>query len=230
MRRRSRRPETYTLIQCQHCINVYDDMPCGGAFTDMIPLMLMSTPRNIVADPTQVSNPSDKFVVVDGIKFQKEYFHDPLESQSFAACDPGALQISMLLRIWEAIILLPLAQGTTNVPAYVPDLTAPAFQSGDLADRVLWKRLSSLPIWGTQVTLIPQLEHTLRDEGHGPVVVKTRCRVDDRHGLFYATTYTHNVFGLVGNPTNCTVDEVTNPCVIPVRDDAWFKIFYHTRK
>jgi len=190
----------------------------------------MRTPRH-PGDPTELSSGSDKFIVFDGAKFQSEFSHDPAETLGFTTCDPSPTALTFNLRIWEAIVLLPFAQGT-QIPDYLPIFTTQLNQGGDLADRVLWKRISILPIFGIGAGGgLPQLETTIRDMGHGPVVVKTRCRVDDRHGLYWVRSYTHDVFGL-GNPgaNLCTPDPVTNPCVIPIQTDAWFKVFFHTRK
>lgn len=226
-RRRGRKSETYTLVDCFDCTNIYGDMRCGGAHVDVVELMTMHTPRNPIADATEVTSGADRFITVAGIKFQAEHSHDPSETQGFAACDPSPFTIAFLLRIWEAIVVLPLLQGSF-LPIYLPDFTQPLTQGGDLADRVLWKRLSVLPIWGlTSTNSVPQLESTIRDEGHGPVVVKSKVRLDDRHGLFYVRNYVHNIFGLPPVNASCTVDQVTNPCVIPVTTDMWFKTYVH---
>lgn len=213
------------MVQCNHCVNVYGDAPCTAPIIDAFPLMTMATPRSTV-DTTEISNPSDRAVVVDGIKFQVEYHEDPNEVISNIACDPQASLLNFNLRIWEAIMLLPLAQGTTNAPLYLPILSSNILQGGDVADRVLWKRISMLPIFALSGATSPlqQLEHTIRDMGHGPIQVKTKCRIDDRHALFYVRNYVHDLFGL-GTATDCN-----GICVIPVIDECWFKIFYHTRK
>jgi len=226
-RRRGRRSETYTLVECQDCHNVYGDMPCGGAFIHAIELMTMHTPRNALSDATEVTSGSDRYVTVAGVKFQAELSHDPATTLAFPACDPSPLSLAFLLRVWEALVVLPFAQGT-QIPAYLPDFTSGINQSGDLADRVLWKRISILPIWGLNTTNpVPQLETTIRDEGHGPVVVKTKVRLDERHGLYYVQCYSHDVFGLGSVIDSCIANETTNPCVIPIKTDAWFKTFVH---
>lgn len=229
-RRRRPRPETFTIVQCHNCKNVYGDSPCSSPLTDVMEIMTMRTRRD-PADTTEISNPSDRFVVVDGIKFQSEHSHDPSETQGFGVCDPQAQNLAFLLTIWEAIVVLPFAQGSA-VPAYLPNFTNANFQTGDTADRVLWKRISQIPIWGTALSAgFPQISGTLRDIGHGPVAVKAKVRLDDRHGLYYVRNFTHNVFGLGTMDFNsCTADLQTNPCVVPVVNDAWWKVFYHTRK
>lgn len=227
-RRRRLRPETYTVVQCRGCINVYQSMTCTSPLVDAFELMNMQTPRS-ASDTTEVSNPSDRAVVVDGIKFQLEYSEDPGEVQSTVGADPNPLALNFMLSVWEAIVLLPLAQGTSRVPSYLPILTSTNFQAGDLADRVLWKRISMVPIFSVNlVTPLQQLEHTIRDMGHGPIAVKARCRIDDRHGLFYVRNFVHDVV-IAGVPDQpCDLSGVVN--VIPVFTDGWFKIFYHTSK
>jgi len=228
-RRRGSRSETYTILSCQHCTNVYGDMPCSAPLVDSFPLMSMATQAS-ATDTTHVSNPSDRFVVVKGIKFQSEYTHDPAETLSFPACDPAATSLIFHLTIWEAIVVVPCAEGANNIPAYVPNLTGGINQQGDMADRVLWKRITQLPIFGLSTVLYPQLSSTERNSGAGPVVVKSKVRLDDRHMLLFVRNYTHNLFGLGQGNFDCSADEQTNPCVIPVRDLSWFKVFYQTRK
>jgi len=229
-RRRASRSETYTILSCQHCTNVYGDMTCVNPLIDSFPLMSMATQAS-ATDTTHVSNPSDRFVVVKGIKFQSEYTHDPAETQGFPACDPNPLQLVFHLTIWEAIVVVPCAEGANNIPAYVPNLTGGINQQGDMADRVLWKRITQLPIFGLSATAsIPQLTATERNTAAGPVVVKSRVRLDDRHMLLFVRNYTHNIAtGLAGN-FDCVAEVNQNPCVIPVRDLSWFKVFYQTRK
>lgn len=230
-RRRRRLPETYTILQCRTCANVCRDSPCVSPFTDVFEILTMNTKKS-PAFNEEISSPSDKFLTVDGIKFQSEFHSDPNDWATCSGLLPfSALNATFFLTIWEALIVLPFAQGS-QVPAYVPNLTAPTFQVGDLADRVLWKRLTLMPMWGLNTTGgVSQLEATMRDEGHGPVVVKSRVRLDDRHGLYMVRCFVHNlVTGAV--PSGCASNCDTNPfsCSIPVNIDEWFKVFYHTRK
>lgn len=230
-RRRRPGPETYTIVDCFGCQNVYHDAPCISPIVDSFELLSMRTPRLAGSDTTEVTNPTDKFITLDGIKFQMEYSFDPSESDGIFACDPQANNVEMNLRVWEAIVLVPLAEGTAAVPAYVPLLTNASFQSGDLADRVLWKRISYVPIFAFNPTSpLQQLEFTIRDMGHGPVVVKSKVKIDDRHTLLYVRNYVHDI--VLGNITGpgCTKDNDNNPCVVPVQHDGWFKLFYHTRR
>jgi len=229
-RRRRRRSETYTTIQCFGCLNLYSAYTCSSPLIDVFMVAGMSLPRS-PADVTQVTNAGARFLVVDGIRFQAEYTHDPSESLSCPSCDPFSTAVAFNLRIWEALVVLPLNQGTTNVPAYLPNLTTALGQTDDQADRVLWKRITIMPIWGLNTTGgVPQLETTIRDMGHGPVAVKSKVRLDDRHALFYVRNYVHDLALTPGQSSNCTVNCTTGPtCSIPIQHDMWFKTFYHTR-
>lgn len=232
IRRRRRLPETYTWIQCSSCTNVYRDMTCTSPLLDAIPLLWMGMPRSPL-DTTEASNPVDKFITLDGLKFQAEFKHDPAESLGCSQCDPSPINLAFFLTVWEAICVLPLAEGTTSVPARIPNLTNPNAQGGDLADRVLWKRITNMPIWGLSVGggTFPQLTDTLRDFGHGPVTVKSRARLDDHNALFYVRAFVHDIAGLGSSNTDCPAD-CSGPtlCSIPVLFDGWWKMFYHTRK
>lgn len=229
-RRRRSRSETYTLFECRQCVNVWPDPHlCSNPGVDVFLLMHMSQAKVPTVDATELASPSDRFLTVKGIKFQAEHLHDPTKTQGVDP-DPQPASLQFLLTIREAIMVLPTLQGPSIAPAYLPNLSNVAFQAGDSADRVLWKRISILPIWGSALGGFQvQLEATHRDVGHGPVVVKSRARLDDRHGLYYVRNWTHDVVTGSGEPFNCN-ESVTNPGVIPVELDAWFKIFYSTRK
>lgn len=235
MRRRRRLSETYTLFQCRSCQNMAQDMPCVSPLIDVFPLLTMNSLKDPSVDTTELASPSDKYIVFDGAKFQLEYHSNPAD---WDQCNnlpplPDVNQVTMVVTVWEAIMVLPLQQGTAGTPAYLPIFTAPGFQQGDLADRVLWKRLSHIPLWGTGTTGgVPQLESTVRDEGHGPVAVKSRAKLDDRHGLFYIRNFVHNViFDLAtGHTCDLNCDTMSVVKSIPLTTDAWFKLFYHTRK
>lgn len=237
MRRRRRLPETYTLVECRHCINVATNATCTGPRIDVFPLLAMSTHRtNAGSDPVELTTAADKFIVVDGIKFQSEMHSDPNDWQQCNPLSPPDIhQLTFFLTIWEAIMVLPLAQGaeTPPIPAYVPNLTDALQQFGDIADRVLWKRLTVMPLWGTAATGgVSQLEATMRDFGHGPVVVKSRAKLDDRHALFMVRNYVHNLVFSIGGAPPCSLDCDASDAEknIPILHDEWFKIFYHTRK
>lgn len=230
-RRRRSRSETYTLLECRQCVNVWPDPHlCSNPGLDVFLLAHMSMAKDPLVDTTEVASPSDRFLTVKGIKFQAEYLHDPTKTQGDEP-DPQPASIQFLLTIREAIMILPTLQGPSIAPAYLPNLSNMVFQGGDSADRVLWKRISILPIWGAALGgFAVQLEATHRDVGHGPVVVKSRARLDDRHGLYFVRNWTHDVVTGPGDPTSCALNQATNPGVIPMEMDAWFKIFYSTRK
>lgn len=231
-RRRRSRSETYTLLQCRQCINVWPDPhTCATPGIDLFLMAHMSMAKVPGADTTEVASPSERFLTVKGIKFQSEHLHDPVKSLSFPQCDPDVTTLQFLLTIREAIMVLPTLQGPSIAPAYLPNLASMVFQGGDSADRVLWKRLTILPIWGLFITSpFAQLQATHRDTGHGPVVVKSRVKLDDRHGLYYVRNWTHDVVTGAGDPTSCSANGTTNPCVIPVEHEFWAKIFYGTKK
>jgi len=214
-------------MKCRDCVNVYDDMPCGGAALTAFELLTMHTPRNAISDATEVTSGADRFVTLAGLRFQAEHLSDPSEWLGFPSCDPAVNDLAFLLTIWEAIVVLPFAQGT-QIPAYIPDLTSPINQTGDIADRVLWKRITYLPMWGLNTSAqFPQLTATYRDAGHGPVAVKTKVRLDEKHGVYYVRNFVHDLFGLTGEFNSCIPNGVSNPCVIPVQLDFWGKLFVH---
>lgn len=227
-RRRRKGPETYTRKQCRICTNVYGDMPCSNPLIEMFELLSMSTARN-VADPTELTTPANKAIVFDGMKFQSEYLHDPTSTFDSGTCDPPASALVFILTIWEAVMLLPTGQGSTVAPAYLPNIVQGVFQDGDTADRVLWKRMYHMRIFGTTSSACaacPFLETTTIQNSSGPVAVKARCRIDDRHALYFVRNYTHDIAGLGSTNICCS----SSPCCsIPIVNDALFKIFYHTR-
>lgn len=198
----------------------------------------MRTPRN-VADSTELTTLANRAIVLDGIKFQSEYLHDPAQTISCGAAEVPPNTLIFVATIWEAIMLLPLGQGSTAAPAYLPNLSQGIFQDGDTADRVLWKWMYHLRIFGlagSPCSACPFLEITDIMTASGPQAVKTRCRIDDRHGLYYVRNYVHDIF--LGFPPNqsCSLSTcdncVTTPALcgaIPILNDAWFKLFYHVR-
>lgn len=234
-RRRRRLPETYTVRDCRECFNLYQTMTCGSPLIDAVQIMGFTQTRG-QGDATEIGSGSDKYVTVDAIKFQSEYLHDPASTLAGSQVNenPRAYDLEFILTIWEAIMVLPFGQATQSL-AYLPNLTGGAFgQDRDLADRVLWKRLSYVPIWGLNVpagNTFPQLEFTARDTAAGPQVVKSRARLDDKHGLYYVRNFVHDVF-FTNDPFPADLCGASQPVfgVIPLLNDSWFKIFYHTRK
>lgn len=184
-RRRGTPWETTTVVQCFGNSLPITAPTCTLPTIDVIPLLTMTIPFQ-AAPERYPATVGAKALIFGGIKFQSEHVVDP-SSDTIAGGDPSILHdVAALIHIWEAIVLLPLAQGSTFAPSYLPVLSSPASQSVDFADRVLWKRISHLPFWGLAVSNnFPQLESTIRDTAHGQEVVKTKCRVDDRHGLYY---------------------------------------------
>lgn len=213
-RRRRAGPETYTVMSCRPSRNIWTDMPCGGALIDAIPIMLPSPSVGLDAS-TAAATLGQKALTVEGIKFQAEHIIDPGAAIDGDVGGQPSFN-AFILTIWEALVVLPLALGTKTVPAYLPDFTS-GFQSTDLADRVLWKRISHQPFWGLQLIPSVQLQTTIRDTASGPQVVKSRCRIDDRHGLFYVRNFVHDL--VLGGTDG----------QLPVNLDAWFKVFYRVK-
>ncbi len=125
-----------------------------------------------------------------GCHFQSEHAFNP--SAGFGATWIGATDV---FDFFEAIVVLPLMQGSINAPAYLPAFTntAGGFQTGDEGDRILWKRHNQLPYWGAAIIGSSQLEATMRDQGHGPVQIKTKARLDERHAVFHVVNMVHGV-------------------------------------
>lgn len=123
-----------------------------------------------------------------GMHFQSEFSINPAGPWS-----AGWLNIVDVIEIYEAIVVLPLAQGGFTTPAYIPSFTnvAGGFQTSDAGDRVLWKRISLNPFWGAGVIPTSQLQMTARDEGHGPVLIRTKARLNERQGIFHVVNIVH---------------------------------------
>jgi len=244
-RRRRRLPETYTLKHCRECINVYGSMSCSNPVVDIFEILSMSTQRGL-GNTTEISNPTSKAIIFDGMKFQSLWLHDP---QTTLSCfspnpdNPNPDSLAFILTIWEAIMLLPLAQNTTNTPAYLPVLSSPTSQSGDTADRVLWKRLTHLYIQGVAslagagFAFVLNPDSSARYNTESPVHVKSKCRIDDRHALYYVRNLVHDVFLPFAPHQPCGVlncegceDNTSALCgSIPVVNDFWSKVYYHAR-
>lgn len=125
-----------------------------------------------------------------GMHFQSEFSINP------ALFSEETSNIADLIEAYEAIVVLPLAQGGFTSPAYTPIFTnvAGGMQVGDAGDRVLWKRISILPFWGTGTTGgLPQLETTIRDVGHGPEVIRAKARLSEREGVFHVVNFVHGM-------------------------------------
>lgn len=153
-----------------------------------------------VAGPYDTGNPAFNEATIDmkgskmwtfgGMHFQSEYSFNP--SAGFGATWIGATDV---FQIYEAICVLPFAQGSFAAPAYLPNFTNAfgGFQTGDEGDRILWKRINQLPYWGVAIIGTSQLEATMRDVGHGPQQIKAKARLDERHGVFHVANIIHGV-------------------------------------
>ena len=247
-RRRRRLPETHTIRNCHQCFDMFGATTCAVPLTDMTLLLSMSTAKS-PGDTTELTSGSDKFIVFDGMKFQDEWAFDNSLTVSCNCLNPpfpNANAVQTVLSIWEALMIVPFVQGSQSTPAYLPNLTSGSLQVGDVADRVLWKRITKLRIFGQfslPGTEIAWIDETSDRAGHGPVAVKTRARLDDRHGLYLVRNFVHDVFwpfSARGAALGCggfDCDECT-PCdnsipgcgSIPVFNDFWAKLFYHARK
>lgn len=211
----------------------------------------MATQRNpTLVDTTELTSGSDKFIVFDGMKFQDDWRFD---NSLVVSCNcpnpqfPNADAVQTTLSIWEALMVLPFVQGSNTVPAYLPNLLSGSLQQGDVADRVLWKRITKLRIFGVNAlpgTQIAWMDESTDRTGHGPVVVKSKVKLDDRHGLYLVRAFVHDVFwpfsvdlsfGCGGIDCdacgNGGCNNTTRECgVLPVFNDFWAKLFYHARK
>jgi len=246
MRRRRRRlPETYTFRQCRACYNVFGATTCSNPLTDAILMLSMATQRNpTLVDTTELTSGADKFIVFDGMKFQDDWtFDNSLVQDCFSPnpAFPNAGQVQTTLTIWEALVVLPFVQGSNTTPAYLPNFTSGSLQQGDVADRVLWKRLTNLKIYGPRAAgqNVIWIDESTDRQGHGPVAVKTRAKLDDRHGLYLVRNFVHDVFwpfSANGDCTtfdcdNCGGDNETRECgLLPVFNNFWAKLFYHARR
>lgn len=143
-----------------------------------------------------------KSYTIGGMHFQLEWSLNPL---LFGFEMGGATDI---MEIYEAICVLPLGQGSIASPAYVPTWTntGGGAQVGDVGTRVLWKRINTMPFWGASVQPGIQLQSTMRDQGHGPIQIRSKVRLTEREGLFHCFNFVSGV--AVG----------TGPIVL----DGWF--------
>jgi len=223
-------------------------MTCTNPLIDIFEVLSMRTPRQPGGDTTELSTPADKAIVFDGMKFESSYTHDPAETIDCSCpnpANPSASKLIFNLTIHEALMLLPVGQGSTIAPAYLPNIVQGIFQSGDTADRMLWKRNTHMRIFGlngSPCSACPFLEITDIMTNAGPVAVKSRCRIDDRHALYFVRNFVHDIFlpfpaaqpcGFIDcdqcNGAGC--DNTLALCGdIPILHDFTARIFYHTRK
>jgi len=188
--------------------------------------LLAPNQLNSPLEPFPLVAPSARGVSLRGIKFQSKFFFDPATVINDASCDPDPNGVAFVTTIWEALAVLPLAEGfqqggAAPVPAYLPNFSDPNSQADDLADRLLWKRIMHIPFWGLNVGngIFPQLIQSGPSEpaADAPIVVKSRAFLDDKHAVFLIREYVHDI--AFGPP-------VAGVCEIPLFRDAWFKYWY----
>lgn len=178
VRRRFRRSpyDLQTAIQCRRAISIPPNSTCLSPFIDAFQLVGTTVPQSALPQLT-------KGVVFGGAHFQLEYALNNATNFTISAASTG-------IEIFEAVVVLPYAQGAPGVPAYLPALTAVALQGADLADRVLWKRISFLNMISLDSVGV-QIDRTEEAQGHGPVVIRSKCSLDERHGIFYVANFTN---------------------------------------
>lgn len=237
-RRRFRtRWETDRIIQCSTAYNVAKNATCSNTcvspatpgvtsqLLDVIPLLTMTIPFQAV--PVRLpSTMATRFMRFGGMKFQSSWWTDPGEWFDSENCGVPISALMFVLSIWEALVILPLAQRSNQAPAYLPALADASDQSADLGDRLLWKRVLHLPMWGfTPATqALTQLEHTGRESADVPQVVKVRTRVDDKHGIFLCRQFVHNI--VFGGNAPCNDPGDLGSCNIPVHNNFWGTMYF----
>jgi len=205
-RRRRRRWETLTILSCRQSVIVPAPSTCTNSLSIATALLSHTIPFS-AAPERYLTDGLTRNVIFGGAKFQAEHIFDP----ALAGENMGGL--AFMLTIWEALMILPLAQGASMaVPLYVPNLGSPVEQGNDFADRVLWKRISMMPLWGTVIQPGVQLMNTMRDTSSGPQVVKARAKLDERHGLFYVRSFVHDIVG-------------PDAVLLNIQLDMWWKLF-----
>lgn len=181
--------ELVSLVQCRSATTIVLPSTCTSPFTNAF--LVAGTTLAAGDEPQRIG---EKGIVFGGCHFQLEHSINPRNQPE------GLQNHEEFIEIFEALVVLPYAQGTPGVPVYLPFFTNGFFQTRQAADRVLWKRITIMPYWGTN-TLggTSQLQTTIRDVGHGPIQVKAKARLDDRHGLFYCANYVSGVSSGFGN-------------------------------
>lgn len=187
--------ETSRIVKCGEQLLLPGNATCSNAFTDMFAILSMEFPFSSVPEMYPATLGA-KRLLFGGLKFDATYTIDPTD---LVGGDPNQFPlVTGFIHLWEAIVLVPTAPGTHFAPAYVPIITNAASQGGDVADRVLWKRLSTIPYWGTTIQPGVQLTAPVRDTNYHEVAVKTKCIVDDRHALYYVRSFVHPWAALSG--------------------------------
>ena len=139
---------------------------------------------NVVTPGAQLAAKSWTF---GGAHFQVEWSINPA---TFTIATGSGTDI---MQLFEAVCVLPLLEGSFTSPAVLPRFTntAAGFQVGDAGCRVLWKRVNTMPFWGAILQPGIQLQSTMRDEGHGPVQIRTKARLTEREGIFHVFNIIH---------------------------------------
>lgn len=224
--RRRRRWEQDRIIQCRtHFDLALNSICCRQTLVppqetvniDAFPLLTMTIPFT-AAPERYPSTLATRKMIEGGFKFESHWLFNPDDIVQGELCTVALNNLRFFLTIWEAIVILPLAEGSTFAPAYLPVLACASQQGLDLADRVLWKRMTVLPCWGLTATGgFTQLQANIRDTNGGPQVVKVRAAVDDRHGIFMVRQFVHDVF---------FGDQPIGECFMDVANDLWMTMFY----
>lgn len=212
-RRRFRRSpyDIQTVLLCRNALTVPLPSTCDDPFDDAIELVGAG-----MLAPGQI-NPAGRYT--KGVTFGGMHFQCELGLNPFVGTNTSITGVIDVVSIWEAVVVLPYAQGFQGIPAYLPNLSQSLFTVGDYADRVLWKRLSYLKFTSVNLLgasgngLAAQItnEHTAA----GPQVVRAKATLDERHGLFYCTS---------------VVSGQTDAGPLILGRDAWFKIAVKERR
>jgi len=230
-RRFRRRWETDTVIQCANVFDLAQNQPCCkqtfapfcDPVIDAFPLLTMTIPFT-AAPERYPSTLATRKMIFGGMKFQSDWWVNPQEwsGDGCPGFGGGLANVNWVQKIWEAIVVLPLQQGSTFAPDYLPVLACASQQSGDLADRVLWKRVTMLPCWGFDIVqVLPQLEINQRNTEAGPQVVKVRAAVDDRHGIFMVRQFVNDIVW----QNDCGLGD----CTVPLHNELYGKLYYRAR-
>jgi len=226
-RRMRRRWEQDRIVLCDNRLPMEKTSPCCKQVfgtecptnVDAIPLLTMTIPFS-VAPERYPSTMATRKMIFGGMKFESHWWVNP-QDWTGDGC-PSFANFNFVVKIWEAIVILPLQQGSTFAPAYLPDLACAVDQASDLADRVLWKRVSMLPVWGFDIVqILPQLETSKRDQDGGQQLVKVRAAVDDRHGIFLVRQIVHDLV-LTSAQDPCGLFD----CSMPLHNEFWGSLFY----
>lgn len=184
MRRRRFRRSPYdlrTIVECRHAVSIPAGSQCPSPAIDSI--LIAGNEEDAIAGGLHQG--ATKGFTFGGCHFQVEHGQLNLVNSSFT-------NVATSIDIFEAIVVLPYANGTFGVPAYLPQLTNQGFTGGDRADRVLWKRITQMWFISTDIVSV-QVDDTYDESGHGPQQCKTKATLDERTGVFYVGAYTNGL-------------------------------------